>query len=49
MPELYKKMGFDENPFAKFSAEEEIGYLRKIYYDPKYFSVLLDEMVLLLI
>lgn len=37
-------MGFDENPFTKFSAEEEVEYLSKIYHNPRYFSVLLDEI-----
>jgi len=44
MVELYKRMGFFSNPFSRFSAEEEIDYLAKIYHKPKYFSVLLDEI-----
>lgn len=44
MAELYKRMGFTENPFTKFSAEEEAEYLSKIYHNPKYFSGLLDEV-----
>lgn len=37
-------MGFKENPFTKYSAEEEVEYLSEIYHNPKYFSVLLDEL-----
>lgn len=37
-------MKLTENPFLKFSAEEEATYISKIYYNPQYFSGLLDEI-----
>jgi len=41
---LFEKMGFKENPFSKFSAEEEVAYLEKIYVPPKYISTILNDI-----
>ncbi len=37
-------MGFKENPFSKFSAEEETEYLKEIFYEPKYYSTILQDI-----
>lgn len=44
MPELYENMGFRENPFSRFSAEEEKDYLDKIFVRPKYYPTIHDDM-----
>lgn len=44
MEELYLRMGFRENPFSKYSAEEEKAYLSKIYEKPRYYESLLSEI-----
>ena len=41
---LFETMGFESNPFSKFSAEEELSYLNKIYFKPKYFQSLLNDI-----
>lgn len=43
--ELFVNMGFEKNPFSKFSAEDERTYLREIYEVPRFYQTLLDEMV----
>lgn len=32
--ELFVNMGFEKNPFSKFSAEDERTYLKEIYEPP---------------
>ena len=44
MLELYENLGFKENPFSKFSAEEELSYINMIYFEPKYFKTLYDDI-----
>lgn len=44
MTPLFKKMGFNEPPFSKFSAEEEIDYLGEIFYEPKFFSTVFCDI-----
>jgi len=44
MAELYYSLGFSENPFSKFSAEEEIDYLSNIYIKPRYFDTLINDL-----
>ncbi|KNY30533.1 P-loop ATPase, Sll1717 family [Pseudobacteroides cellulosolvens] len=44
MPELYKNLGFRENPFSRFSAEEEVDYLSEIYLPPRYFQTLVTDL-----
>lgn len=44
MEELYINLGFNENPFSKYSAEEEKTYLGSIYETPRYYSTLLSEI-----
>lgn len=41
---LYKDMGFEENPFARFSAEEELSYLTDIFIEPKFFATILSDI-----
>lgn len=43
--ELYTNMGFEKNPFSKFSAEDEYKYLKDIYEVPRFYQSLLDEIV----
>ena len=45
MSELYQNLGFRENPFSRFSAEEEIEYLEKIYIQPRYFQTLMTDLI----
>jgi len=42
--ELYERMGFEENPFSRFNAEEELEYLSEIFFEPKYFSTILQDI-----
>lgn len=42
--ELYQSMGFNENPFNKYSAEEELKYLSEMYQKPTYYESLLSEI-----
>lgn len=44
MQELYQSLGFKSNPFSKFSAEEELDYLDKVYVTPKYFNSLYTNL-----
>lgn len=44
MGELYQSLGFSENPFSKFSAEEEVDYLSNIYIKPRYFDTLINDL-----
>lgn len=43
--ELFLSMGFEKNPFSKFSAEDERTYLKDIYETPRFYQTLLDELV----
>lgn len=43
--ELYANMGFEKNPFTKFSAEEEKNYLKDIYEKPRFYPTILDELI----
>jgi hypothetical protein len=43
MIELYQSLGLNQNPFSKFSAEEELEYLKDIYVTPKYFNSLFSD------
>lgn len=45
MGELFDKLGFLENPFSRFSAEEEVDYLEDIYIQPRYFQSLLSDLL----
>ncbi len=42
--ELFLNLGFEKNPFTKFSAEEEQIYLKEIYEVPRYYQTLLEEI-----
>lgn len=42
--ELFVNMGFEKNPFSKFSAEDERNYLKEIYEKPRFYQTLLDEL-----
>ena len=44
MQELYQSLGFRTNIFSKFSAEEELEYLDKVYVVPKYFNSLYTNL-----
>lgn len=44
MIELYESLGLNQNPFSKFSAEEELEYLKYIYVTPKYFNSLFSDL-----
>lgn len=44
MQELYQSLAFKSNPFSKFSAEEELDYLDKVYVTPKYFNSLYTNL-----
>ncbi|MCU0158202.1 P-loop ATPase, Sll1717 family [Bacillus safensis] len=44
MNELYKNLGFKDNPFSRFSAEEERDYLNDIFQNPKYFQTILTDI-----
>lgn len=44
MKELYQSLGFNSNLFSKFSAEEELNYLDKVYVAPKYFNSLYTNL-----
>lgn len=43
--ELFSNMGFEKNPFSKFSAEDERTYLKEIYETPRFYQTLVDELV----
>ena len=42
--ELFTSMGFEKNPFSKFSAEDELNYLKDIYELPRFYQTLLEEV-----
>lgn len=42
---LYQSLGFNENPFSRFSAEEEVEYLKDIFYEPKYYSTIFQDIL----
>lgn len=44
MEELYDLMGFSENPFSNYSAEEEFAYLDKIYIIPRYYNTIFNDI-----
>jgi energy-coupling factor transporter ATP-binding protein EcfA2 len=44
MTELFQSLGLNQNPFSKFSAEEELEYLKEIYVTPKYFNSLFSDL-----
>lgn len=44
MNELYSSLGFQEHPFARFSAEEENAYLNKIYIMPQYYPTIVSDI-----
>ncbi|MFZ3591363.1 P-loop ATPase, Sll1717 family [Bacillus sp. DJP31] len=44
MNELYRNLGFNDNPFSRFSAEEERDYLNDIFQNPKYFQTILTDI-----
>jgi len=44
MSELYENMSFIENPFSRFSAEEEKDYLHKIFVQPKYYPTISSDI-----
>ncbi|MEH7115762.1 hypothetical protein V7124_25890, partial [Neobacillus niacini] len=44
MSELYRNIGFKDNPFSRFSAEEEREYLNDIFQNPKYFQTILTDI-----
>lgn len=41
---LNSNLGFDKNPFSKFSAEEEIEFHNEIFYEPTFYQTLLDDL-----
>ena len=43
--ELFSNMGFEKNPFSKFSAEDERAYLKEIYETPRFYQTLVDELI----
>lgn len=42
--ELFSNMGFEKNPFSKFSAEDERAYLKEIYETPRFYQTLIEEL-----
>lgn len=42
--ELYQQLGFNENPFSTFSAEEEKSFLKDIYINPLFFETLKADL-----
>lgn len=42
--ELYQHLGFEQNPFSTYSAEEESDFLDNIYINPKFFSSLKSDI-----
>ncbi len=42
--ELYKSLGFTDNPFSTFSAEEEKAFLNKIYINPLFYNTLKSDL-----
>lgn len=44
MSELYTFMNFRENPFSRFSAEEEKEYLKDIFVKPRYYPTIYNDI-----
>lgn len=44
MKDLYRAMGFTDNPFSRFSAEEELEYLKNIYVNPRYYNTIYRDI-----
>lgn len=44
MSELFINMGFCENPFSRYSAEEEKKYINSIYEKPKYYATICSDI-----
>lgn len=42
--ELYNYLGFTDNPFSTFSAEEEKSFLNKIYINPLFYDTLKSDL-----
>lgn len=42
--ELFQRMRFNENPFSKYSAEEEIDYIDEIFIQPRYYETLSSDL-----
>lgn len=42
--ELFKTLGFVENPFSKYSAEEELDYIDDIFITPRYYDTLFSDI-----
>jgi hypothetical protein len=43
--ELYQNLGFYENPFSTFSAEDEKSFLSKIYINPLFYQTLKSDLI----
>ncbi len=43
--ELYQQLGFSDNPFSTFSAEEEKSFLNDIYLNPLFFETLKSDLI----
>lgn len=44
MEELFYNLGFRENPFSRFSAEEETDYIDNIFSPPKYYQTIYSDI-----
>jgi len=43
--ELYQQLGFSDNPFSTFSAEEEKAFLNDIYINPLFYETLKSDLI----
>lgn len=43
--ELYQQLGFSDNPFSTFSAEEEKAFLNEIYINPLFYETLKSDLL----
>jgi hypothetical protein len=43
--ELYRQLGFSDNPFSTFSAEEEKAFLNEIYINPLFYETLKSDLI----
>jgi hypothetical protein len=43
--ELYTELGFSDNPFSTFSAEEEKSFLNHIYINPLFYETLKSDLI----
>jgi hypothetical protein len=41
---LNTNLGFEKNPFSKFSAEEETEFHNEIFYEPTFYQTLVDDL-----